>query len=167
MSFIVKYTDVFRTLSKSSPSEVFLGKGFLNICSKLTGEDPAPKCVLNKVAKQLCWNHTSASVFSCKFAACFQNTFSWEYLLSAASVCQISVIRFFCENISWIKVMDYFAKVCHHNRLTFSKYASELHKKTRFYLIRIFLSWWNIVFRISCVEFFFLITWCVSAKLLY
>ena len=28
----------------------------------------------NNVAKQLYWNHTSASVFSCKFAAYFQNT---------------------------------------------------------------------------------------------
>ena len=27
-------------------------------------------------AKQLYWNHTSARVFSCKFSACFQNTFS-------------------------------------------------------------------------------------------
>ena len=32
--------------------------------------------ILLKIAKQLYWNHPSASVFSCKFAACFQNTFS-------------------------------------------------------------------------------------------
>ena len=32
-----------------------------------------PKCDFNKVAKQL-RNHTSARVFSCKFAAYFQNT---------------------------------------------------------------------------------------------
>ena len=41
---------------------------------------PMPKCDFNKVAKQLNWNHTSAWVFSCKFAAYFQNTFSWEHL---------------------------------------------------------------------------------------
>ena len=35
-----------------------------------------PKCDFNKVALQLYWNHTSAWVFPCKFAACFQNTFS-------------------------------------------------------------------------------------------
>ena len=35
-----------------------------------------PKCDFNKVAKQLYWSHTSAWVFSCKFAAYFQNTFS-------------------------------------------------------------------------------------------
>ena len=35
-----------------------------------------PKCNFNKVAKQLYyWNHTLAWVFSCKFAAYFQNTF--------------------------------------------------------------------------------------------
>ena len=37
---------------------------------------PMPKCDYNKVALQLYCNHTSAWVFSCKFAAYFQNTFS-------------------------------------------------------------------------------------------
>ena len=32
------------------------------------------KCDFNKVIKQLYWNHTSAWVFSCKFATYFQNT---------------------------------------------------------------------------------------------
>ena len=36
---------------------------------------PITKCDFNKVALQLYWNHTSAWVFSCKFAAFFQNTF--------------------------------------------------------------------------------------------
>ena len=40
----------------------FLGKVFLMLCSI--------------IAKQLYWNLTSAWVFSCKFAAYFQNTFS-------------------------------------------------------------------------------------------
>ena len=31
-----------------------------------------PKCDFNKVAKQLYWNHTSASMFSYKFAVYFQ-----------------------------------------------------------------------------------------------
>ena len=44
-----------------------------------------PKCDLNKVAKQLYWNRTSAWVFSCKFAAYFQNTFLFEHLWRAAS----------------------------------------------------------------------------------
>ena len=38
-----------------------------------------------KVAKKLYSNHTSARVFSCKFAAYFQNTFFKEHLWIAAS----------------------------------------------------------------------------------
>ena len=34
-----------------------------------------PKYDFNKIAKQLYYNHTSAGVFSCKFAGYFQNTF--------------------------------------------------------------------------------------------
>ena len=34
-----------------------------------------PKCGFNKVALQLYWNHTLAWMFSCKFAAYFQNYF--------------------------------------------------------------------------------------------
>ena len=44
-----------------------------------------PKCNFNKVALQLYWNHTLAWVFSCKFAAYLQNTFSYEHLWIAAS----------------------------------------------------------------------------------
>ena len=44
-----------------------------------------PKCDFNKVAKQRYWNHTSAWVFSCKFATYFQNTFSSEQPWMAAS----------------------------------------------------------------------------------
>ena len=39
-----------------------------------------PKCDFNKVGLQLYGNHTSAWVFSCKFAAYFQNTFYQEHL---------------------------------------------------------------------------------------
>ena len=39
----------------------------------------------NKVAKQLYWNRASAWVFSCKCAAYFQNTFSYEHLWVAVS----------------------------------------------------------------------------------
>ena len=37
---------------------------------------PVPTCASNKVILQLYWNRTVAWVFSCKFAAYFQNTFS-------------------------------------------------------------------------------------------
>ena len=44
------------------------------------------KCDFNKAALQLYWNHASACVFSCKFAAYFQDIFSKEHLWMAASV---------------------------------------------------------------------------------
>ena len=43
------------------------------------------KCDFNKVALQLYWNHTLTWVFSCKFAAYFQSTFSSEHIWKAAS----------------------------------------------------------------------------------
>ena len=35
---------------------------------------PIPKCDFNEIALQLYWNHGSALVFSCKFAAFFKST---------------------------------------------------------------------------------------------
>ena len=46
---------------------------------------PMRKCKFNKVATQHYWNHTLAWVFSCKFAAYFQNTFLYEHIRMAAS----------------------------------------------------------------------------------
>ena len=93
-----RFFDVFRGYRKtlecmkwvnnrSSPSELFLGKGVLKInLQQIHWRTPMPKCDFNKVAKQLYWNHTLACVFSCKFAAYFKNTFSKEHLLGAASI---------------------------------------------------------------------------------
>ena len=52
---------------------------------------PMPKCGFNNVALQLYWNHTSAWMFSCEFAAYLQNTFprntsGWLLLLKAKFV---------------------------------------------------------------------------------
>ena len=47
-------------------------KNMQNICRRTT----MPKCDFNEVALQLYWNRTLARVFSCKFSAYFQNTFS-------------------------------------------------------------------------------------------
>ena len=52
--------------------QVFLGKGVLKICSKFTKEHPCQSVI----SKQLNWNRTSAGMFSCEFAAYFQNNFS-------------------------------------------------------------------------------------------
>ena len=46
---------------------------------------PMSKCDLNKFTLQLYWNHTLIWVFSCEFAAYFQNTFSQKHLWTAAS----------------------------------------------------------------------------------
>ena len=53
--------------NKSSRPEVFLENGVPKICRKFTGE--------NIVALKVYCNLTSAWVFSCKFAAYFQNIF--------------------------------------------------------------------------------------------
>ena len=52
---------------------------------------PMPKCDFNKVAKQLYWNHFSAWVFSCKFAAYFWKAFpkkisKWLLLIPSNSL---------------------------------------------------------------------------------
>ena len=57
---------------RSRHTEVFLGKGVLKKCSKFTGEHPCQSLISIKLLKQLYWNHTSAWVFSCKFAALFR-----------------------------------------------------------------------------------------------
>ena len=62
--------------TRSSHPTVFLGKGVLKICSKFTREHPCRSAISIKLLKQLNWNHTSAWVFSYKFAAYFQNKFS-------------------------------------------------------------------------------------------
>ena len=66
------------------------------------------KCDFDKVAKQVYWNDTSAWVFCCKFAAYFQNTFSWEHLWSVASetIRQLLLISKFSQN-----VREYGAKI--------------------------------------------------------
>ena len=67
---------------RSSPPELFLGKGVLKTCSKFTGEHPCQSVVSIKllcVVKQLYWDHTLVWMFSCKFTACFQNNFLWEH----------------------------------------------------------------------------------------
>ena len=71
---------------KSSPSEMFSGKGVPNIyVQQIYRGTPMPKCDFNKEALQLYWNRASTSMF-CKFTANFQRTFSWEHLYRAAFV---------------------------------------------------------------------------------
>ena len=59
-----------------SHPEVFSGERCSENIQQIYRRTPMSKCDFNKVAKQLYLNHTSAWMFSCKFAADFQNTFS-------------------------------------------------------------------------------------------
>ena len=52
---------------------------------------PMPKCDFNNVSKQLYWYRILAWVFSCKFAAYFENTFCYKTPLVAASAQRIKV----------------------------------------------------------------------------
>ena len=68
---------------------MFLRKGILKICNKFTGETPMPKCDFNNVVY---WNRTSTWMFSCKFVAYFQKTYSQEHLWMAASKKGVSAV---------------------------------------------------------------------------
>ena len=61
-------------------------KVFWKICTKFTGGHPCRSVTSIKLQSNFSMgeNHTSAWVFSCKFAAHFQNTFSEEHLWRAA-----------------------------------------------------------------------------------
>ena len=56
--------------------ESFIPVIILNMLRIKYSQTPMQKCNFNKVALQFYWNHSFAWVFSCKFAAYFQNTFS-------------------------------------------------------------------------------------------
>ena len=60
---------------QKQPSRGVLRKRCSENMRQIYRRTPMPKCDFKKVAKQLYWNHTSAWVFSCKFAAYIQNTF--------------------------------------------------------------------------------------------
>ena len=72
------------SICQMQPSRVVLRKRCSENMQQIYRRIPTPKCDFNKVTLQLYWNHTSAWVFSCKFAAYFQNTFSQEHLWKAA-----------------------------------------------------------------------------------
>ena len=62
-----QHQNSHRQICRSIHPEVFLEKGVLKICSRFTREHPWRSVISI--------NHTSPWVFSCKFAAYFQNTF--------------------------------------------------------------------------------------------
>ena len=89
------------------------------------------KCDLNKVAKQLYWNHNSAWVLACKFAAYFQTTFFQEHFWRAASV---TVPHFSLQTLlvsdlgTFFMVRNLSKNVSHHGWLTTKKFKIALAK---------------------------------------
>ena len=81
-----------RKYIQKQPSRSVLRKRYSENMPQIYGRTPMPLWDFNKVAKQLYWNHTSKWVFSSKFAAYFQNTFSEEHLWMAASAFSDKVI---------------------------------------------------------------------------
>ena len=97
------YFPVFTLVRQKHPSKGVLRKRCSENMQQIFRRAPMPRWDFNKVAKQLYWNRTSAWVFSCKFAAYFQNIFSQEHLWRAASgksskisVSKISVSKTVC-----------------------------------------------------------------------
>ena len=60
---------------QKQPSRDVLRKRCSRNMQQIYRRTPMSKCDFNKIAKQLYWNHTSAYVFSCKFATYFRTTF--------------------------------------------------------------------------------------------
>ena len=72
---IINLKNYIRNIQKQPPRSVPRKRCSENM--KQTYRRTAiPECDFNKVAKKHYWNRTSALIFSCKFAAYFQNTFS-------------------------------------------------------------------------------------------
>ena len=66
-NYLISYVQLCSSYVQSSQAGV-LRKRFSENMHRIYRRTPMPKCDLNKVAKQLYWNHTSAWVFSCKFS---------------------------------------------------------------------------------------------------
>ena len=63
-------------ISQKQPSRGVLKKSCSENIQHIYSKTPMPNCDFSNVALQLYWKDTSAWVFSCKFAAYFQNNFS-------------------------------------------------------------------------------------------
>ena len=75
---------------------------------------PMLKCDFNKVSKQLYWNLTSAWLFSCEFAAFFQNAFSWQHLSRTASAYWTAVLKNFAMETFLRKTSEHLVLEIYH-----------------------------------------------------
>ena len=116
---------------QKQPPRGVLKKRCSDIMHQIYRRTPLPKSDFNKVAKQIYINHTSAWVFSCKFAAYFQNSFSEEQLSVTASIiyCRLLIALSIYSQflIAWISLLPSSSK---QNNFTKYKYR-QLHYKTK------------------------------------
>ena len=82
---VILWDHFFETQVQKQPSSGVIIKRCSENMQQIYRRTPMPECDFNKAALQLYWNHTSAWVFSSKFVAYFQNTFSSEHIWAAAS----------------------------------------------------------------------------------
>ena len=71
-----RFIKMIKLILQKQPPRGVLWKRCSENMQKIYRRTPMSKYDFNKAALQLYWNYTSAWVFSCKFAAYFQNTFS-------------------------------------------------------------------------------------------
>ena len=76
---------LLRYILQKQPSTDVLKKTCSENMQQIYRRTPMPVCDFNKITKQLYWNGTLAWLFSCRFVAYFQNTFSLEHFWTAAS----------------------------------------------------------------------------------
>ena len=81
-TFLVPGLKTRSRIAQKQPYKGVLRKKYSENIQQFYRRTPAPKCDFNKVAD---WNRTTALVFSCKFAAYFQNNFSQKHLWRAVS----------------------------------------------------------------------------------
>ena len=106
--WVIKKYNAHILLFRSSRPEAFLGWGVLKNMQQIYRRTPMPKCDFNKVTLQLYWNRTLAWVFSCKYAAYFQNTFS----LNTSGRLLLSLYNFACKstaNNHWAERLSQFS----------------------------------------------------------
>ena len=130
--FTVYFNCFYFFIDRSSPSEVFLGKGVLKICSKLTGEHPCD------------------SVIPIKLQSIFIEIKLWR---GCSPVSLLHIFRkpspkkpmagwFWMELISWLTevTLKYGFIYSQLKMITFKRTASKLHK-TRHWKMSVNLSW--------------------------
>ena len=81
------------------------------------------------ISKQLYWNHTLTWMFSCKFAAFFQNTFSQEHLwMTASGYCKKFMSDIKSDHSNWHARTNYNFVIYFKVKLVFFLSCISAHK---------------------------------------